>query len=273
MKWIITGDTHGRVSERLGSIARNMKIEDPSETAVIILGDAGFNFWLNKTDNKEKRKASEYGYYIYCVRGNHEERPENLKYERAWDDNVQGEVYYDPICNLIRYFVDGEAYNINGHRTLVIGGAYSVDKYYRLQRAAAAGQSFSGWFEDELLTPQEMNAIAYRVFEEDFDFVLTHTCPLSWEPRDLFLGFIDQSTVDKTMELWLDEVRQSIDWKVWCFGHFHRDRIERPRVEQFYTDYEDMEKVWNRWEGDKTFKDEWWLEKSQNFYMTDEEEA
>lgn len=267
MKWLITGDTHGRVSERLGSIARNMKIEDPSETAVIILGDAGFNFWLNKTDDKEKRKAGEYGYYIYCVRGNHEERPENLGYELAWDDNVQGEVYYDPVCDLIRYFKDGEVYNLNGHRTLVIGGAYSVDKYYRLQRAAAAGQSFSGWFKDEQLSDWEMQAIAHQRFMQKYDFVLTHTCPLAWEPTDLFLGCIDQSTVDKSMEMFLDEVRCEINWKIWCFGHYHADRLERPRVEQFYYDYEWLDTIWNRWEGEKTFENEWWLSKSPNFYM------
>ena len=53
-----------------------------------------------------------------------------------------------------------------------------------------------------------------------------------------------------------------ITWKCWCFGHYHADRIERPCVEQFYNDYEDLENIWNRWYDKKTYCLEWWLPKS-----------
>ena len=203
---------------------------------------------------------------VYCVRGNHEERPENLGYEVTWDEDVHGNVYMDPDNANIRYFMDGGEYNINGHSVLTIGGAYSVDKYWRLQRAAAAGQSFSGWFKDEQLTQEEMDVITAKVIDKEFDFVFTHTCPFSWEPTDLFLGCVDQSTVETGMELWMDELRKHIGFGVWCFGHFHADRVERPCVEQFYWDYEDMEVIWNRWHGQKTWNNEWWLDKSPMFY-------
>lgn len=264
-KWILTGDTHGQVDTRLDNIARNVEYT-PGETAVIILGDAGVNFYCNKSEKKKKHQLSKHGMCVYCVRGNHEERPENLGYEVAWDEDVHGNVYMDPDNANIRYFMDGGEYNINGHSVLTIGGAYSVDKYWRLQRAAAAGQSFSGWFKDEQLTPDEMEAIGNKVANKDFDFVFTHTCPFSWEPTDLFLGCVDQSTVETGMELWMDELRKHIGFGVWCFGHFHADRVERPCVEQFYWDYEDMEVIWNRWHGQKTWNNEWWLDKSPMFY-------
>ena len=265
-RWIITGDTHGQVETRIGNIVRNKNIENCEETAVIILGDAGLNFYCNKSEANKKKKMKYKGIHIYCVRGNHEERPENLGFEVVYDENVCGDVYVDPANENIRYFMDGGEYNINGHSVLTIGGAYSVDKYWRLQRAAAAGQSFSGWFADEQLTPEEMKAIYTKVCGKEYDFVFTHTCPFSWEPTDLFLNCIDQTTVETDMEVWMDFLKDYIKFGVWCFGHFHADRVERPCVEQFYWDYEDMETIWNRWHGEKTWASEWWIEKSPIFY-------
>ena len=264
---ILTGDTHGWVQTRLGNIQRNMPECKPEETAVIILGDAGLNYWLDSSDKKRKRDSAKYGYTIYCVRGNHEERPENLGYRKEYDENVRGDVYVDDFYDNIRYFVDGGEYCINGHSCLVLGGAYSVDKWYRLAQAELTGKAFSGWFADEMLTAEEMEAIGDKVANKEYDFVFSHTCPISWEPTDLFLGCIDQSKVDKSMEQWMDKLRNHICWGVWCFGHFHADRLERPHVEQFYNDYENMEIVWERWRKyDETNELDWWLPKSPHFY-------
>ena len=65
--WIITGDTHGGVGliSRLDNISCNMPECKPEETGVIILGDAGLNFYLNKTDKKYKKMINAQGYHIY----------------------------------------------------------------------------------------------------------------------------------------------------------------------------------------------------------------
>ena len=224
-----------------------MKVGLDGESAVIILGDAGLNYYLNKTDYKEKEKACSYGMYIYCVRGNHEQRPEELSYQLVWDKNVDGLIYQDPYFHYIKYFVDGGVYTINGYKVLTIGGAYSVDKDYRLRRALMAGSTFSGWFEREQLNFKERTNILKNVNGQVFDFVLTHTAPISWEPIDLFLSGIDQSQVDKTMENWLEEVKEACDWRVWCFAHYHSDRFEKPGVEMFFMKYENMDDIASRW--------------------------
>ena len=270
--WIVTGDTHGGMSAitRVGNIHRNMEDCVPEYTGIIILGDAGLNFYLNGTDKKYKKTLNNMGYHIYCVRGNHEERPENIPgMILIEDENVNNAVWVQEEFPNVRYFVDGNEYDIGGHSVLVIGGAYSVDKWYRLARAGytayeaeTANPKKCGWFKDELLTQEEMEAIGEKVLGKHYDFVLSHTCPYSWEPTDLFLNGIDQSQVDKSMEIWMDALKNCIDWRIWLFGHFHADRVERPCVEQMYMDYEKLDTIWNRWYGEKTYEKEWWLPKS-----------
>lgn len=260
---------------RVGNINRNMPGYKPKETGIIILGDSGLNFWLNNTDKKYKKLLNSQGYHIYCVRGNHEERPENLGYELGYDPEVFGLVYHDPDFDNIKYFVDGGEYQIGKYSALVIGGAYSIDKWYRLARAGYAPEEAEtanpkkcGWFKDEQLTGEECSDIWDKVQGKHYDFVFTHTTPLDWEPTDLFLNGIDQSTVDKSMEVWLNRLKDCFTWGVYCFGHYHADRLERPHVEQFYMEYEDIDTIWQRWQNyDKTGKLDWWLPKSPSFYM------
>lgn len=270
--WLVTGDTHGQVMTRLMNIGTtDYPVE---ETALIILGDAGINFYLNKTDINLKRNIQNSGFTLYCVRGNHEERPENLGYIEHWyDKNVKGYVMYEPDYPNIKYFEDGNAYEICGKSVLVIGGAYSVDKWYRLNRAGITSKldkdylnpRKTGWFPDEQLLNWEMTMIEQEHFGKHYDVILTHTCPISWEPTDLFLPGLDQSGVDKTMELWLDEVKQKVDWNIWLFGHYHGDQLVRPGVEMYYKDIENWETIMKRWESPD--KLDWWLVKSPNYYM------
>ena len=277
---IFTGDTHGGMAtvSRIDNIKRNIPEYKPEETIIVILGDAGLNFWLNNTDKKYKKLLNSMNYHIYCVRGNHEQRPELIKSMiLVNDENVNNVVYMEEAFPNIRYFVDGKIYNLLGYKCLVVGGAYSIDKWYRLARAGyskneaeTADPKKCGWFKDECLTDAEMAAIMEKVKGESVDFVLSHTCPLSWEPTDLFLNGIDQSTVDKSMEVWLDELKDNIKWKYYLFGHYHADRIERPHVEQFYQEYEDVESIIARWDKyDKTGELDWWLPKSIAFYEVD----
>jgi len=264
--WLVTGDCHGviAVKHRLEDIFLNTDYK-PEETAVIILGDASVNFWLTSRERKEKKKLGKFRTYIYCVRGNHEERPEYLGFQLQYDENVGGEVYVDDETPFIRYFQDGGEYVIDGYDVLTIGGAYSVDKEYRL--AAAGGVENSGWFPGEQLNQQERLNILTKIKDKYYDFVLTHTAPINWEPRDLFLNCIDQSKVDKTMEYWLQEISETCQWGVWCWGHYHDDRIEYPCCQMFYRSYEDIKIIWNRWYNNKTFiDDKMYFKKSPNFY-------
>lgn len=187
------------------------------------------NFYLNKTDSKNKKDINSRHYYIYCVRGNHEARPVDIPGMRLeYDEQVSGYVYMEDNFPYIRYFVDGMDYIIDGKRVLVIGGAYSVDKYYRLARFDKDAK-WTGWFENEQLSPIERNLIEKFVEGESYDIVLTHTCPRSWQPTELFIDGLPQEFVDNSMEDWFEQLKDKFSWDTWYYAHYHADILYHSR--------------------------------------------
>lgn len=206
----ITGDTHREFS-RLNYI-KNIKEND----MLIVLGDTGINYCLDNEDISYKEYLKKFKIKIFCVRGNHEERPENIdSYKEV--NMFDGKVYIEKNYPNLIFAKDGEIYNIDGKSFLVIGGAYSIDKNYRLLYGYK-------WFKDEQLTEIEMKNILEKIKGKHFDIVLTHTCPYKYEPTETFLNDIDQTKVDKTMEHFLDKVEESISYNKWYCGHYHIEK-------------------------------------------------
>ena len=206
----ITGDTH-RDFSRLDNISFN------KDDMLIILGDVGIDYFLNEEDNKIKDYLKKYNIKMFCIRGNHEERPENISTYKEIN-MFGGNVYIEEDYPYLIFAKDGEEYNIDGKSVLVIGGAYSVDKEYRLIYGYK-------WFRDEQLTKEEMNTIYNKVKGKHYDIVLTHTCPRKYEPVEVFLSGIDQSKVDKSMEHFRDKIEYSIEYHKWSCGHYHTEKI------------------------------------------------
>lgn len=268
--WLVRGDTHGKFDWMNNGCLNDYA---PEETAIIILGDAGFNFFLNKTDDKLKAEVNARGYRFYCVRGNHEARPQDIYgMTFGYDPEIHGMFYIEKEYPNIRYFNDYGIYNISNYECGVIGGAYSVDKWYRLARAQVTDKwdynnpKKTGWFANEQLNAGEMKACTDLFKDRNLDFIFSHTCPYSWRPTDLFLSGVDQSSVDNSMELWMNKLKDQCKWKYWLFGHYHADRAERPHVEMFFNDIEKLDDVVARWKRyDETGELDWWVRKSPNF--------
>lgn len=266
MSWLLSGDCHGNVTERLDDIAAAGYV--PRETNVILLGDVGLNFWLNKSDINNKERTNDRGFNIWCIRGNHEARASDIPtIQWAYNEEVKGIIGTEPEFSNIHYFKDDiSEYIINGYKCLIIPGAFSVDGEYRRQRTLSNG--WCGWFPDEQLSPQEMEEGMKLCSGKTYDFVLSHTCPISWMPYDLFLPMIDQSKVDYNMEKYLEDIRKNIEFKVWCFGHYHQDRLERPNAQMFFQEAESMDDIFTRVVYPKD-KPDYKHIKSPNYYMED----
>lgn len=124
---------------------------------------------------------------------------------------------------------DGETYEIDGKSFLAIGGAYSVDKYFRLARGWK-------WFEDEQISKPMRTRILNKIKGKHFDYVLTHTCPYEWRPTELFINGIDEDTVDTSMEKWLSEVEQNINYGHWFFGHYHGHKKINDKADMLFRE-------------------------------------
>lgn len=243
--WLIRGDTHGDFSWLRQHMFEAL---DPADTAFIILGDCGINIGKEPHDSDAKRAITRTGFNIYCVRGNHEIRPSDVKdIKLEWDPYVQGNVYVEPQYPTIKYFQDYGIYYIKTekreYRTLVISGGYSIDKFWRLKNKYF-------WYPYEQLSTSEMKEIEVLLSQtnEEFDFVFSHTCPYSWMPRELFLSQVDQSLVDNTMELWMDKIKNKIKFNCWVFGHYHSDKIIQPHVELIYNNIKLLDDINDYWE-------------------------
>lgn len=247
-KIYLCGDIHQEIAPVYDFVnrlkGRNINLD--STDTIIFLGDFCANYFCNGNPKEEEFKydINNIGCRILVLRGNHEERIQNMinKYPYKYvlgKLSAQGYKYLvpndnwyaiDPITN-IRYFYEKNypniwylpdepySFTLNGYSIFSLPGAYSVDKYYRL----ATGQR---WFKDEQLTQEEMDEVTNLPWDkiQHFDLIISHTCPISFEPTDLFIPNLDQNVVDKTMEKFLEEVRKDAFYTAWCWGHFHQYR-------------------------------------------------
>lgn len=228
----LTGDTHGSF-ERISAFCEQN--ETSKEDLLIILGDAGINYYGMVRDAYKKEYLAALPITILAIHGNHEQRPYTLPdYKEAeWHGGI---VYMEEKYPSLLFAKDGEIYDINGKKTLVIGGAYSVDKYIRQMRAARFGGQ--EWWPDEQPS-EEIKAYVESQLEKaewKVDVVLTHTAPLKYEPVEDFIPGLDQSGIDKSTEEWLDQIEDRLDYDWWFCGHYHTCR-QKGKIRFMFEDY------------------------------------
>lgn len=72
----ITGDTHG-MFDRVKFFCNTNKTN--IDDVLIILGDAGINYYGNKTDIAKKKEIRKFPITLFCIHGNHERRPQTIE--------------------------------------------------------------------------------------------------------------------------------------------------------------------------------------------------
>ena len=231
-KFFITGDKH-RHFDRVKEFCREMNTR--RKDVLIILGDAGFNYYDDKRDDDLKKEISALNITLFCLHGNKENRPQNVG-TYGIRSFCGGKVYYEPKYPNIYFAIDGEIYTFEGKKYMVVGGAHSVDK----MRCLEEGSPF--WYDempdDAVKATVELNLQneANKIYG-----MMTHTCPIDYLPTEMFMSTRQNASIkrkprkakskklfkpdiDRSTEIWLGELEKKLDYEVWFCGHYHVDK-------------------------------------------------
>lgn len=212
----ITGDTH-RGFKRIEEFC--YQAQTTKKDKLIILGDVGINYDVGEEDRQLKQMLRKLPLTFFCIHGNHEQRPQCVPgyTETVWHG---GTIFMQPEYPNLLFAKDGEIFDLDGRKCIVIGGAYSVDKFIRLENGAR-------WWDNEQPS-DEIKAHVEKMLDEAnwaVDAVLSHTCPLRYEPHEAFLQSIVQSTVDNSTERWLGTIERRLKYDKWYCGHYHVSKV------------------------------------------------
>ena len=89
----ITGDKHGDYERVFGFCYKN---NTSKNDIMIVLGDAGINYYLDNKDYTLKNHLKELPITLFCIHGNHEERPYNIAGYKSKVFN-NGIVYFESL--------------------------------------------------------------------------------------------------------------------------------------------------------------------------------
>ena len=106
-----------------------------------------------------------------------------------------GKAWWQPEFPNLIFAKDGEIYDLDGKKVIVLGGAYSVDKYYRLAHDYQWFLNEQPSAEIKKFAEEQLARVNWKV-----DAVFSHTCPYKYRPLEAMIHGFDQSTIDTTTE-------------------------------------------------------------------------
>ena len=234
----ITGDKHGSVNEYINVIERLPHATE--DDVIIVCGDAGLEYGGNIMGSCKKVMKKFPGTWL-ILRGNHDTRYWRDHFglgsrepQEGWDISVKfGDLtlYQEKYSNIHYLLDEGGLYTIEDYKYLMIPGAFSVDGDYRVANHYPYEweEQLAAWERNELL-----DAVHYA---KNIHFVCGHTFPHSQMSnlQHLFMDFIDQEKVDKTMECFIEgimlDVEERPEFKHYFGGHYHSDQ----QIDKLYT--------------------------------------
>lgn len=202
----IVGDIHGEFRELVWTITQ----KGLENTAFIIAGDFGLGFYkrgyYNGIYERIKNNLSKNRNCILGVRGNH--------------DNPE---YFNPESK--EFFLDYPEFKALPDYTrlywgereiLVIGGATSIDKDWRIKEETKNGRKI--WWENERPV-QDLSKVNFKE-----DIIISHESPLCLDPVLIRDNEVDLEIYHNILEdrKYLDRILKETRPNNYYFGHYHK---------------------------------------------------
>ena len=216
----VTGDTHGDIDwHKLNS--RNFP-EQKSLTKddyVIVLGDFGAVWGLDRTDRYLQDNYSKRNFTTLFIDGNHENHDAlDSMPVTTWNGGKIHKVT-DSVFHLMR----GQVFELCGKKLFTMGGARSSDIKYRKEGVS--------WWPREMPSQEEYDRCTANLERVGWsvDYVFTHEVPYNVMVDALDWNYLvkrrdpDQSELSGYLQ-WVDDQLDKERLKMWYAGHHHVDR-------------------------------------------------
>lgn len=203
----VTGDTHALLDINKLIIFNANHPELTKDDLLIVCGDFGA-VW-NEINKELIDVYEEFHFSTAFVVGNHEgyDLLETLEKE-IWNSGMVRRLS-DSVVQLM----NGNSYDINGQTFLVMGGAASTDKEWRIPHES--------WWPQEIPSLEERNLCLLNTLAIVVDnikpIILTHTAP-----SKMVRAARAEYRVDEYTDF-LQNLYNFVNYKHWYCGHFHTD--------------------------------------------------
>ena len=231
----ITGDCHGNF-ERFNTSIFPEQNEMTKDDYVIICGDFG-GVWNKDEESKTETMILDWldckSFTTLFVSGNHENFDRLMTYPvEEWHGGKIQKIR-PSVIHLMR----GQIYELEGKKIFTFGGASSHDidggilelddpdfkkKKKELDRGWKPYRiNHLSWWKEELPSEEEMEEgrINLKKHNNAVDFIVTH-CASSSTVALLSHGMYKPDMLTD----YLEEIRQTMKFKKWFFGHYHDNR-------------------------------------------------
>lgn len=208
----ITGDTHADYDwKKLTTKCFPEQKELTKDDYVIIAGDFGGVFLLDRTDKYIQKNYNERNFTTLFVDGNHENHDALDAYPvEEWHG---GKIHR--IADSVLHLMRGQVFEIGGKTFFTMGGAESTDRQYRKE-----GKT---WWAREMPSIEEYEEAITNLEKcgGKVDYVITHCAPeatlCALNMPDMYFRSANELTS------FFDTIAQTIQFKDWYFGHYHDD--------------------------------------------------